>query len=70
MLKKEQYYTKREPFSTVGKSPAYEELTQKETVIELNHKLVLDKIKLKQTFVVENINWDYDKADVRSDAAL
>lgn len=69
-VEKEQYYTKREPFSTVGKSPAYEDLTQKETVIDLTTKLVLNKIKLKETFVVENINWDYDKAEVRPDAGL
>jgi outer membrane protein OmpA-like peptidoglycan-associated protein len=69
-VEKEQYYTKREPFSTVGKSPAYEELTKKETVIDLSAKLVLDKIKLQQTFVVENINYDYDKADIRTDAAV
>jgi peptidoglycan-associated lipoprotein len=69
-VEKDHYYTKREPFSTVGKSPAYEELTKKETIIELSQKLVLDKIKLQQTFVVENINYDYDKADIRPDAAL
>ena len=69
-VEKEQYYTKRDPFSTIGKSPSYEELTQKETVIELKHKLVLDKIILKQTFVAENINYDYDKWDIRPDAAI
>ena len=69
-VEKEQYYTKRDPFSTIGKSPAYEDLTAKETNIDLNHKLVLDKIKLQQTFVVENINYDYDKWDIRPDAAL
>lgn len=69
-VEKAQYYTKREPFSTIGKAPAYEDRTQKETVIDLSAKLVLDKIKLQQTFVVENINYDYDKADIRPDAAL
>lgn len=69
-VEKEHYYTKRDPFSTVGKAPAFEDLTQKETMIDLNHKLVIDKIKLQQTFVVENINYDYDKADIRPDAAL
>ena len=29
-----------------------------------------DLIKLQQTFVVENINYDYDKWDIRPDAAL
>jgi peptidoglycan-associated lipoprotein len=69
-VEKEQYYTKRDPFSTIGKSPAYEDLTSKETMIDLNHKLVLDKIKINQTFVVENINYDYDKFDIRPDAAV
>lgn len=69
-VEKEQYYTKRDPFTTVGKSPAFDDLTQKETVINLDHKLVLDKIKKNETFVVENVNYDYDKADIRPDAAL
>jgi outer membrane protein OmpA-like peptidoglycan-associated protein len=69
-VEKEQYYTKRENFTTVGKSPAYEDLVQKETVIDLNHKLVLDKIKVNQTFVAENINYDYDKWAIRPDAAI
>jgi outer membrane protein OmpA-like peptidoglycan-associated protein len=69
-VEKEQYLTLRQPFSTVGKAPAYEELTQKETTIDLTSKLVMDKIKLQQTFVVENINYDYDKSDIRPDAAL
>lgn len=69
-VEKEQYYTKRDPFTTVGKSPAYDDLVAKETTIDLNHKLVIDKIKVKQTFVVENINYDYDKWDIRPEAAL
>jgi len=69
-VEKDQYLTKRDPFTTVGKSPAYDDLVQKETMIDLNHKLVIDKIKMQQTFVVDNINYDYDKADVRPDAAL
>lgn len=69
-IEKEQYYTKRENFTTVGKAPAYEELTQKETNIDLSAKLVLDKIKVNQSFVAENINYDYDKWDIRPDAAI
>ncbi len=45
-------------------------MTQKETNIDLNHKLVIDKIKLQQTLVVDNINYDYEKWDIRPDAAL
>jgi outer membrane protein OmpA-like peptidoglycan-associated protein len=69
-VEKEQYLTLRSPFTTVGKAPAYESLTEKETTLDLNTKLVMDKIKLQQTFVVENINYDYDKWDIRPDAAL
>ncbi len=67
---KEQHLTMRSPFTTVGKSPAYEALTEKETTLNLDAKLVMDKIKLQQTFVVENINYDYDKADIRPEAAV
>ncbi len=67
---KEQYLTLRSPFTTVGKAPDYESLTQKETTLDLNAKLVMEKIKLQQTFVVENINYDYDKWDIRPEAAI
>jgi hypothetical protein len=46
---KEQYLTLRSPFTTVGKAPDYESLTQKETTLDLNAKLVMEKIKLQQT---------------------
>ena len=69
-IEKESYLTKREPFTTVGKSPAYEDLVQKETSIDLNHKLVIDKIVKDQVIVFDNINWDYDMAVVRPEAAL
>ncbi len=69
-VEKEQHLTLRSPYTTVGKSPAYESLTEKETTLNLDANLTMDRIKLQQTFVVENINYDYDKADIRPDAAL
>jgi len=69
-VEKEQHLTMRMPFSTVGKSPAYETLTEKETTLNLDAKILLERIKLQQTFVVENINYDYDKWDIRPEAAL
>jgi len=69
-IEKEEYYLKRDPFTTVGKSPSYEDLTQKETTIELTHKIVIEKIVKNQAFVAENINFDYDKWDIRPDAAI
>jgi outer membrane protein OmpA-like peptidoglycan-associated protein len=70
VAEKEQHLKMRTSFSTVGKSPAYETLTEKETTINLDVKLSIERIKLQQTFVVENINYDYDKWDIRPDAAL
>ena len=69
-VEKEQFLTLRSPFTTVGKAPAYESLTEKETTLDLSAKLTMEKIKLQQTFVVENINYDYDKWDIRPEAAL
>lgn len=69
-IEKEEHYTKREPFTTIGKSPSYEELTQKETTIDLSAKVVLNKIKKDEVFVVENINYDYDKWDIRPEAGV
>jgi outer membrane protein OmpA-like peptidoglycan-associated protein len=69
-IEKEEHYTKREPFTTIGKSPAYEDLTQKETTLTLSTKVVMNKIKKDEVFVVDNINYDYDKWDIRPEAAL
>jgi len=64
------FFTKRDPISTVGKSPDPETLFEKETVIKLTHKIVLEKIKLEKTFVIDNIYYDVNKADIRPDAAI
>jgi outer membrane protein OmpA-like peptidoglycan-associated protein len=67
---KQEYFTTREEFSTVGKTVPQEELIKPITNITFETKLVLDKIVLNKTIVLENIYYDLDKADIRSDAAV
>ncbi|MDQ3392542.1 MAG: OmpA family protein [Bacteroidota bacterium] len=67
---KQGHFTTREEFTTVGKTVPQEELTKPVTNITFETKLVLDKIVLNKTIVLENIYYDLDKADIRSDAAV
>lgn len=62
------YYTKRENFTTLGKTPPREELKEKETTVTLTADLVFDKIKVNQTFVVENIYYEFNKATITAEA--
>lgn len=66
---KQDYFAAREEFTTVGKTVPQEELKQAVTNITFETKLVLDKIVLNKAIVLENIYYDLDKADIRSDAA-
>lgn len=63
------YLVKRQPYSTVGKSVDPNTLTQLVTNITLDTTLVLEKIELNKIFVLENIYYDLDKAEIRPDAA-
>lgn len=70
LIEHEGYFAKRDNFSTSGKRPPLRELRQKENTVDLTYASSLDKIKLEQTIVIENIYYDYDKSDIRPDAAL
>ncbi len=63
------YLTKRQLYSTKGK--AVDPLTLKEllTNITLDTMLVLNKIELNKIFALENIYYNYNKSDIREDAA-
>jgi outer membrane protein OmpA-like peptidoglycan-associated protein len=64
------YFTKSIPYTTIGKTPAEEDLIQDVTNITLDTTIVLDQLILERAIVLENIYYDLDKADIRPDAAI
>ena len=63
------YFTARQNVSTVGKVPAQDQLPNEMNDITIPVTLTLDKIVKNKAIVVENIFYDYNKADIRPDAA-
>ncbi|QJD81274.1 OmpA family protein [Spirosoma rhododendri] len=63
------YLTRREPFTMQGKSIPQIFLTKPQTDTTFNVALLLDKGTLNKTFVLENIYYDFDKFNIRPDAA-
>jgi len=63
------YLTRREPFTMQGKSIPPLFLTKAETDTTYSVPVLLDKIALNKTIVLENIYYDLDKYNIRPDAA-
>jgi outer membrane protein OmpA-like peptidoglycan-associated protein len=63
------YLVKRQDYTTRGKSVDPSTLKEMITNITLDTILVLDKIEINKIFVLENIYFDFDKYDIRPDAA-
>lgn len=63
------FITKRQSYSTVGKSVPLESLKELMTNITLDTILVLDRKERNKIFVLENIYFGYDSADIRKEAA-
>ncbi len=63
------YLVKRQPYSTKGKGVDPTTLKELVTNITLDTILVLERISLDKIFVLDNIYYDLDKADIRPDAA-
>lgn len=63
------YLTKRQKFTTVGKSVPLESLKELVTNITLDTLLVLDRKAKNVAFRLNNIYFAYDKADINPDAA-
>lgn len=63
------YLVKRQPYTTRGKMVDPNTLTQLITNVTLDTTIVLEKIELNKIFVLENIYYDLDKAEIRPDAA-
>lgn len=64
------FLVKRQPFTTLGKSVPLESLKELVTNITLDTLLVLERLEKNKVFVLNNIYFDLDKADIRSDAAV
>jgi peptidoglycan-associated lipoprotein len=63
------YIVKREPYSTVGKSVPLESLKELVTTITLDTTLILDRKAKNALFVLKNIYFAYDKADINQESA-
>ena len=64
------FFTARQRITTVGKMPAQDQLTEEENEVRLTATLVLNEIVKEKAIVLENIFYDFDKANIRPDAAL
>jgi len=63
------YIIKRQSYTTLGKSVPLESLKELVTNITLDTLLILDRLEKNKIFVLKNIYFEYDKADIRTDAA-
>lgn len=69
IAEKQDFFTARKIFSTVGQGIPQEELVERFTEKVFTEDMVLDPIVLEKAIVVPNIYYDLDKAEIRSDAA-
>lgn len=70
IAQKENYFTTRKPFSTIGKSLDKSKLEKMVTNVEFTMDLALDIIVIEKPIILENIYYDLDKSYIRADAAL
>ncbi|NDK54766.1 OmpA family protein [Pontibacter fetidus] len=64
------FFTARYRISTIGKIPSQDKLLEDINDIRLTATLVLNEIVKEKPIVLENIFYDFDKADIRPDAAV
>ncbi len=67
---KENYFSTRGEFTTIGKELDKSKLKDFITNVEFEKNLILDRIVVNKSIVLDNIYYDLDKADIREDAAL
>ena len=63
------YLVRRQPYTTKGKSVDPTTLKELITNITLDTILILDKVEINKIFVLENIYYNFNKSDIRDDAA-
>lgn len=70
VAEKEDFFTTRKIFSTVGEGIPQEELIERFNEKVFNEDVALEPIILEKAIVIPNIYYDLDRAEIRSDAAL
>ena len=63
------YLTKRQPYTTKGRGVDPSTLKDLITNVTLDTIIVLDKIEIDKTFVLDNIYYNFNRAEIREDAA-
>ena len=66
---KENYFTERSSFSTVGETVPQEALIERFTEKTFTSEITLDQIIINKAIVIPNIYYDLDKDEIRDDAA-
>ncbi len=64
------FFTARASLSTVGRTPRQDQLAQQQNDIKLPVTLTLNKIIKNKAIEVKDIFYDYNKYDIRPDAAI
>jgi len=67
---KENYFSSRSDFSTIGKSLDKSKLKEFITNVNFEKNIILNQIIIDKSIVLDNIYYDLDKADIRTDAAI
>ncbi|MFT6882602.1 MAG: peptidoglycan-associated lipoprotein [Marinoscillum sp.] len=67
---KTDYFATRKTFSTIGRSIDKSTLTEFVTNITFEAEIMMDRIVLEKSILLNNIYYDLDKSDIRPDAAL
>ncbi len=67
---KTDYFTTRKDFTTIGKTVDKSTLKEFITNITFETKIMMDRIVLEKAVVLDNIYYDLDKSEIRSDAAV
>ncbi|PTX22339.1 outer membrane protein OmpA-like peptidoglycan-associated protein [Pontibacter mucosus] len=70
VAEKPNFFTARQRVTTEGKMPAQSELKDPMNEVRLTTTLVLNEIVKEKPIVLENIFYDFDKANIRPDAAV
>lgn len=67
---KEDFFTERSVFSTLGEKVPQEDLVERFTEKIFDAEVTLDPIILNKAIVLSNIYYDLNRADIRADAAV